>query len=305
MHLAYMRLCFVFLLICLSFLSLRAQENVQNPDTAFYHEKAMMIIPFEEKMFRSEIDKELADETEKNYETILSNFRYGVTYQFRYEMLYRYKAFSLINMTVDSVREDLERIYAGISYDYETIIDTAGYSEANPIQKIQFDKLIKETKKEPVNGTVNGEIVSTRDTRKKYMKTEIRDTSLLPYLNDRYECEYYLFINELDLLNDLSDVNSVSTGEWNRILKIHYTILDKNGKIIESGLLEKTFPRDQNNIDEIISKEIKELARQLRYMMSHHERMQAMIIQEKKESMNELNPVKKKIISAKKRFKKN
>lgn len=300
-----MRLSFVFLLLISCLINLSGQENIQNPDTAFYHEKAMMIIPFEEKMFRSEIDKELAEESEKNYETILSNFRYGVAYQFRYEMLYRYKAFSLINMTVDSVREDLERIYAGVSYDYEVILDTAGYSGANPIQKIQFDKLIKESKKEPVNGSVNGEIVSTRDTRKRYMKTVVKDTSLLPYLNDRYECEYYLFINELDLLNDLSDINSVSTGEWNRILKIHFTIIDSNGKVIETGLLEKSFPRDQNNIDEIINTEIKELARQLRYKMANHERMQAMIIKEKQESMNELNPVKKKIISAKKRFKKN
>ena len=306
MQIAIMKITFLLCLI-LSLSSLTAQsETIQNPDTVYHHEKGMMIIPFEKKMYRSQIDKELAKENEKNFPTILSNFRNGITYQFKYQMLYRYKAFSIFNLTVDSLREDLERIYAGIGYSYEVIIDTAGYSEANPLEKIKLDKKIKAAKNEPVNGTINGEIVSTRDTRKKYMKTAIKDTSLLPYLNERYQCSYYLFINELDLMNDLSDINAVSTGEWNRVVKIHYTVLNAKGKTIESGILEKSFPRDQNNIDKIISEEFKALATKLRHKMSLHEQQQAMLIQEKdNKSLNELKPIKRKIISAKKRLKKN
>ena len=296
-------------LLCLlfSFASLIGQkETIQDPDTVYHHEKGMLIIPFEKKMYRSQIDKELAEENEKNFPTILSNFRNGVAYQFKYQMLYRYKAFSIFNLTIDSLRGDLERIYAGVGYTYEVIIDTAGYSEANPLEKLKLDKKIKAAKNEPVSGTINGEIVSTRDTRKKYMKTAIKDTSLLPYLNERYQCSYYLFINELDLMNDLSDINAVSTGEWNRLVKIHFTVISSNGKTIESGVLEKPFPRDKNNIDKIISEEFKALATQLRHKMSLHEQQQAMLIQEKdNQSLNELKPVKRKIISAKKRIKNN
>ena len=295
-------LCFLF---CLASL-IGQTETIQDPDTIYHHEKGMMIIPFEKKMYRSQIDKELAEENEKNFPTILSNFRNGITYQFKYQMLYRYKAFSIFDLTVDSLREDLERIYAGIRYTYEVIIDTAGYSEANPLEKLKLDKKIKAAKNETVSGTINGEIVSTRDTRKKYMKTAIKDTSLLPYLNERYQCSYYLFINELDLMNDLSDINAVSTGKWNRLVKIHFTVISSNGKTIESGVLEKPFPRDKNNIDKIISEEFKALATQLRHKMSLHEQQQAMLIQEKdNQSLNELKPVKRKIISAKKRIKNN
>lgn len=310
MQIASMKITFffLFLLAVYSVCFGQIEEPKTNSDTSFYHDKSIMIIPFEHKMYRSQIDKDLAKENNITFDNIVSKFRNGVSNQFRFEMLYRYKAFSILNIHNDSLRIDLDKIYSGISYDYEVILDTAGYSEANPLERIKMDKQIKEAQKEPFNGTKNGEIVSTRDTRKKYMKTVVKDTSLLSYLDAKYHCDYFLFINELDLMNDLSNINSVSTGEWTRAIKIHFTVLNRDGTIVETGLLEKSFDKNENNIQSIINKEIKVLATSLRHKMGQHELRQQMLIKEQEEkSMNELNPnpIKKGIISAKKRLKKN
>ena len=57
MQIAIMKITFLLCLI-LSLSSLTAQsETIQNPDTVYHHEKGMMIIPFEKKMYRSQIDK--------------------------------------------------------------------------------------------------------------------------------------------------------------------------------------------------------------------------------------------------------
>ena len=271
------------------------EENVTQEDTTVYrHEKSMMIIPFEPKMYRSEIDQELAQANNKTYDAIVRDFRYGSAFQFQYEMLYRYKAFSLVNMVEDSVKEDLEIIYSNIGYDYVPIDDTVGYANSNRLEQIKMrtnNALAKS--QNPDSGTRNGEIVSERDTRKKYMKTVIKSDTLLPYLNYRYECDYYLFINQIDLINDLSDPDKVALGEWDRKLQIHFTIFDSNGKIVEEGLLEKALPKDENDINTIVKVHIKDLARRAREVMGAKEKNQEVVGEEPKK------PVEKKVIKFK------
>jgi hypothetical protein len=273
-------------------------SSAQEDTTIYRHEKSMMIIPIEQKMYRSEIDKDLGTANGKTHDQLFRDIRYGTALQFTYEMLYRYKAFTLINMIEDSVRRDLNVIYNGIGYKYTVVADTVGFASANKLEK--FKRNINNTQdqlQKPKNGMHNGEIVSERDTRKKHMKTVIKNDSLLPYLNVKYQCDYYLFINEIDLINDLSNQEKLATGDWDRALKIHFTVFDSNGKEIETGILEKNFPKDENDLQKIIKVHIKDLAGRLRKSMGIHERNQEIIGGEEDSNTK---PLKKKVVSLRK-----
>ncbi len=278
--------CFLLFISIISASFSFAQETPSTEDTTVYrHEKSMMIIPFEPKLYRSEIDKDLAEANNKNYEQIVRDFRYGSAFQFQYEMLYRYKAFSLVNITEDSVKRDLEFIYSQIGYDYVVVDDTAGYANSNKLQqmKMRADNAAAKHQK-PKSGTYDGQIVSERDTRKKFMKTIIKNDNLLSYLNYNYECDYYLFISEIDLLNELSDQNKLALGEWERKLAIHFTVYDNRGKIVEEGVLESSFPKDKNDINLIVKEDIKGLAKTLRNSMGAHEKNQEVVGEKPKET---------------------
>lgn len=256
-----------FLLLLVSSISVIAQDE---QDTAVYrHEKSIMIIPFEEKLYHSEIDRDLAGESGQDHATIVREFVMGTAFQFKYELLYRYKAFTLINSLEDSVRSDMDLLYANIGYEYKVLKDSTANEEGNVIAG-KLNRLKASTQK---TGTYmkNGEIVSVKDERKKFMSTIIRSDTILPYMNYRYEADYYLFINQIDLVNDLSDANQVSLGNYDRILRFHYSVLDQKGKTIDEGVLEQRFSKNENDIKIIVNEHIKACATTLRKKLGMRE----------------------------------
>ena len=61
------------------------------------------------------------------------------------------------------------------------------------------------------------------------MNTVVRKPEILRQLNDRYEVNRFLFINQLDLKHDLRDPNTAFLDP-KRLLQVHYTFVDLYGK---------------------------------------------------------------------------
>ena len=89
--------------------------------------------------------------------------------------------------------------------------------------RIQKDKEEDYTR----NGILEGQIITKRDERERYMKTVIKEKTMLDSMNFKFNNRYFLFINELDINNLYSNSVAMQQMEFEREIKLHYTLYHK------------------------------------------------------------------------------
>ncbi len=204
----------------------------------------IMIVPFENRMYLSEIDHLINKESKLTGKQIKAAMRDGINEQL-------YKKFkpkmSVIDLMEDTVKtkKDLENIYQYLSYQYQKVPDQNNYKA--PSKEKEDVKIEK--------GQLNLE--SNSDAR--FMNAKIKNATLVPYLSGKYKADLFLFINELDIkaLNGSpADFNS-STA---RKIILHYTVYSLDAKEINSGIAEVDLPVNINNPSKIIASYFSQIA---------------------------------------------
>lgn len=255
-----------FTLITLLFVaigSLSAQKDTAVIDTSYQYKK-VMIIPFEENMYVCNIQNELATHSNMNSKQIVRSFRLGAAASLQSKFLYLYSTTSLIHLVEDSLK-DLRRVYGSISRSYEPIPEEPKEEAKGiaPVLKKLEGKQQKKQGGEVGTRVENGQIVSSQVSTPRFMNTLIRDPRLLGYLSTKYGTDLFVFLNEMDIENDLSDQVKVAEGNYNRILKFHYTVYNHRGELISKGVVSTTFPSTENNVANIIKLYFPEIAQKI------------------------------------------
>lgn len=75
-----------------------------------------------------------------------------------------------------------------------------------------------------------------KSSDQKFMKARIRNNEMLDYLCLRYNVDYFLFINQLDIIKTSSGNRATLQNDGKRMAKVHFTILDRNGNETYSGI---------------------------------------------------------------------
>lgn len=228
---------YFFLLIFVSSSAISfAQEGTRNTETPGKTVSGKIcLVPFEPKLYMSEIDKKINEQTKWNWETIRENFRYQLDAQLKLKLQSTY---SVLSFYADSAKmsKDLDYVYnsTGLSYD--------------PVGKPTEAKTESKTK----TGISNGQITVEQNSDKKFMNTKLTNVEVLSYLNKKYSSEYFVFINQLDIKNDMNSYD-INTDTYQREITVHYSILDITGKTINAGIATSRFSSKENNPKKIIS----------------------------------------------------
>lgn len=193
------------------------------------------IVPFEPKLYMSEIDQKINQQTKWDWESIRENFRRQLNDQLKLKLESTY---SVLSFYADSAKmsKDLEYTYKSTDLAYDLV--------SNPSDA----KTPGKTK----TGISNGQIVVEQNNDKKFMNTKLTNAEVLEYLNKKYLSEYFIFINELDIKNNL-DSYDVNTDTYQRDVTVHYSILDKTGKTISAGIATSKFSSKENNPKKIVA----------------------------------------------------
>ncbi|PJB14026.1 MAG: hypothetical protein CO118_10735 [Flavobacteriales bacterium CG_4_9_14_3_um_filter_32_8] len=217
------------------------------------YQASVLIIPFESKMYISDIDKDLALKNELNFQDIKAKFRAALDRELFIALKKYYKPISFYSIEPQEAIQELAYIYNSIGYKYEVVSIEEVVKKENVGTKL-VGKMKKKPKEEEYieAGIQNGEVVSQVDNREKYMKTTLPNEKLLPSLNEKYKVTHYVFINELDIKKAANDVYQASEEQYQREIKVHYTIFDSTGKEVSSGAIKSRFESEQNDIDKII-----------------------------------------------------
>ncbi len=226
--------------------------DVVLPDTTKPLFKKVMIIPFEKNMYLCGVQSYLAQKSRKTHNEIVDFFRESTALELQNQFLFRYNTISLLHY--DDTARDLFKAYDAVAYNFEI----APIEEEEEEPKNAMDKaknLFK--KKEPKNSkyergrTNEGQIVSRKNTDQKFANVVVRKQENLTYLANKYKADLFVYVTEFDIENDMSDQTAFVNGTYKRILKLHFSMVDEKGKIVEKGLATVTFPNEENDIYKI------------------------------------------------------
>src|SRR6185436_12525286 len=100
-----------------------------------------------------------------------------------------------------------------------------------------------------------GQIEATTDETDKFMNTIILSPNMLAYLKKKYSVDYVVFLNEVDLDNDLAGdpLNTEHKDDYKRTVVLHWTIFNTtDGKRVAMGKNKTYFSSTANSPKKII-----------------------------------------------------
>lgn len=204
----------------------------------------IMLIPFENRMYLSEIDFMINKESKLNGKQIKATLRDGLNEQFYKKFKSKIAVVDLLDDTVKT-KKDLASIYEYLSYQYLKVPNQENYKAP-----------VKDKEEKTIN---KGQLTVESNSDARFMNAKLKNATLVPYLSGKYKTDLFLFFNELDIkaLNGIpGDFNSNPT----RKIILHYTVYTVDAKEINSGIAEVEMPSTVNNPSKIINSYFSQLA---------------------------------------------
>jgi hypothetical protein len=85
-----------------------------------------------------------------------------------------------------------------------------------------------------------------------YINSEVTDEALVPELSKKYNSDYVIFLNEMDIKTHSDDCINLAMKIYRRDLKVHYTIFDRSGKQVYGDVAVSNFGSNSNDVNEIM-----------------------------------------------------
>lgn len=207
----------------------------------------IMLIPFEPKLYMSQIDHKFNAETKLTQKQIKEVFRKGVNKELESALKKNFEVLDLLKDTT-KYKKDLFTIYKGLTYSFDKIPDQSHYKAP-----------VNETKKENIK---KGQLVVETDPNTRFMNAKIITPSLVPGLYGKYKTDLFLFANQLDIVSN--NLGSSETGSLTeRVITLHYTVYTIDAKEIQSGICSVKFPAEANNPSKVVSAFLGKVAQEI------------------------------------------
>lgn len=223
------------------------------------NQQSLLLIPFESKMYLSDVNGALAKANNLSTEQIVERFAAAIDQSILHTFEEKCSVSSFYMLDDEESATDLAYVFDNRELVYELVSKT---KEKTKTQKLK-SKLKKKEDDSYHRGTISGgQIVTKRETRERYMKAVVKDTTVLDSMQSKFNNKYFLFVNQLDVMTFI-DAQKMAQGGFEREIKWHYTLYHRNGSILSTGISRTTFPANQNNINEIIKSNFPLLAKQI------------------------------------------
>jgi hypothetical protein len=227
-----------------SFGQVTTKSDVVTGDVNAGKKTKILVIPWEPRMYNcsSDISRSISTETSQKFNQIQEALRRGMVDQIK-------KSFGA-NYSVASLIDDTAKMNADLYYVYEHT--TMSYTPVNfPLNATKADSV----KLKQQAGVQQGQIEVSSDDADKFMNTIILSPVLLSYLKKKYNADYVLFFNEVDIDNDLGadPYNIQGKQDFTRSTVLHWTIFNSaDGKRVAMGKTKGKFSSTTNSPKKII-----------------------------------------------------
>ncbi len=252
-----MQKSFLITLLLFSFLEFFAQDHTTTAvnkktelsnSTSNSKKKKIMLVPFERKMYMSQIDHKINAETKLTQRQIMWQFRDGVDEQLYKKLKTKFEVISLISDTIKYAK-DIAQIYQYTTHAYEKV----------PNQ----DKYRAPEKVKPPTTIKNGQLIMSSNAEDRFMNAKVSNPTLIPNLYAKYKTEIFVFINQVDIISGQTTLSEDPGVVGSRTLTIHYTVYTVDAKELNSGICTVLFPPNVNTTDKIIGNYVSIIASEI------------------------------------------
>ncbi len=253
-------LTFIWLSL-LSFVAVSQHSTLRFTDEPInLNQQSLLLIPFESQMYITDINRQLAETNNISSAEILRRFTSAVDQSILYAFQEKCDVSSFYLLEDEEAETDLAYVFQNRKLEYELVSKT---EEKTKVEQLKSKLKKKEDDSYQGASIKNGEVVSRRDDRERYMKAIVKSPKVLDSLNSKFNNKYFLFVNELDIRTNYEDAIAMQNMNYTREIKLHYTLYHLNGEILSTGISRTTFPSTENDINVIIKSYFPILARQI------------------------------------------
>ena len=255
----------------------------------------ILIIPFENKMYASAIDNELAEYNRLNYSAIKEEMKKGISEQILLSISNKTPAISLEHHK-DSNSQILNYIYNSIGLKYEKVKykDTVELaSKKTDLIKERLNKFVHQSNQHHEKAKYNrgnlsnGEIHTSNYTEERFMNVIIQNPNLLDELKSKYRTNYYIFINEFHVGRALASPGNIYLKE--RQISTHYTVFNQRGREVDAGVIRVKMPEDVYSIQKIKREYLSSIAKELCSFIPGPKVEKVTLVKEAEDSKNSKN----------------
>ena len=226
---------FKFYFLFLSAVTFSSVESSAD-STSVVQQPSVLVIPYKPSMHLSDADQDLSEGSQMEMNVMRETLRKGVVKALNKNFTEVYDMRGVSNDFVKSDNRDLDILYHTLFF------------ESDSVYTLKYPKLyaIKDTLPKKKTAFVDRDI--------KYINVGIYDQMLIPDLSEKYNADYIIFLNEIDIKTHFDDCLNLALKIYRRDLKVHYTIFDRNGKQLYGDVAVSHFASNSNDVNEIISK---------------------------------------------------
>jgi len=223
-----------FVLVLISCLSISIKAAL--PDSLSVNDRSsVLVIPYMPAMHLSDADNDISEGSQMEMTDMRSALRKGIVKALnkKFAEVYDVKGFN--NDFVNSENGDMDVLYHTLLFEGDTV-----YPLKNPSRFAVKDTTpVKKGVKKPTPESM-------------YINVGIYDSSLVPDLSKKYESDYIIFLNEIDIKTHFDDCINLALKIYRRDIKVHYSIFDKTGKQLYGDVAVSHFGTNTNDVNEIM-----------------------------------------------------
>ena len=243
-------------------------ETVTGEDYTVYEydstRKQVLIVPFDPYLYFSDADAEISKGSNIPQIKVRDVFRRRLNALLApkgYETIYLLGGHSADTLS------DLNKIYSSVTYNYQDILYSDQYLKKQAIENPTETK-----KKNNVSSWVNKQkekITATETTNShtredkfegKFFGVKVSNPQLYPYLQQKYSVDYVIFINQFEVDTDYEHCLDRSVGNFDRFFIAHYSILDKQGRLIAGNKFKLVYSSNSNDVSTIVADNMLKIA---------------------------------------------
>ncbi len=223
--------------------------------TTQYHQQKILIIPYEPRMHLSDADLDISDYSDRTPQQVRAMFRMGITEKLNTTLSTNYQMHSLVQDLRPEAIQEMDRIYASIDYSFDT-----SYAILHPRPDSTEDKgrwsESRARKKELEKRSLSGDVIFTN--------VKIYDPKLLSSLNAKYGADLFVFLTQVEIKTNAKDCIDFQSRIYERDIKVHYAVFDKNGNQLYGDIVGVKFPSNSNEIGNIMAQNFPMLSEKIK-----------------------------------------
>lgn len=212
-----------------------------NIDSVTFHK--VLLIPYDQRYYLSDADQDIVLQTKKDPVEIRARFQKTLDLFIQRVLGGHLQCISLLNDTNVNAQSGLEEIYSNTGYSYEAPVQKSGQN-SNHLVKARTSDDLSDSK------TAYQYIQPPRENR--YMAAIVNKKEIFENLFAEYGTDIFVFINQFEIKTNYASCLDIANKIYQRELKVHFTVYDKEGNIIAGNYAISFFPSNSSHADDII-----------------------------------------------------